>query len=178
MTTKEESWRQVVGFEGRYEVSDAGRLRSFLPIGRCWHGPRPPLDTPRMLRPVADQTGRLRVQLRKDGATHFREIHRLVAVAFLGAPPDGKPLAAHKDGNVANNSAENLYWASHTENRLDACRHGTAWRKYGDGVRGLVREAVMGGKAKKAVSREMGVSRTFVYEVLKGNPIQPSQRAA
>lgn len=54
-------------------------------------------------------------------------VHRLVAYAFHGAPPEGKPYACHKDGDRRNNAAENLYWGDADDNAQDAQRH-RQWR--------------------------------------------------
>ena len=65
------------------------------------------------------------VVLYVEGARRYRTVHRLVCEAFHGPPPEGKPLACHKDGDTLNNRADNLYWGSPEDNMQDALRHGT-----------------------------------------------------
>ncbi|AKL88362.1 HNH endonuclease [Gordonia phage GMA6] len=52
-------------------------------------------------------------------------VHRLVAEAFLGAPPSDKPLVLHRDGNPLNNKVTNLKYGTSSENRLDSVSHET-----------------------------------------------------
>lgn len=98
-----EIWRDVVGFEDSYQVSNTGRVKS----------------KSRVLKPVRITGGYLAVSL---GRNKQRTIHRLVAAAFFGSSPQ---MVLHKDGNRQNNSAENLYYGDGFDNAADAIRHGT-----------------------------------------------------
>jgi hypothetical protein len=91
-------WRDVIGFEGRYIVSDLGDVRSML--------------TGRYLRTRTDRDGYMLVTL--SGAT--RRVHRLVAEAFL-PNPEGLPEVDHRNHDRSENSASNLRWASVSTNR-------------------------------------------------------------
>jgi hypothetical protein len=106
-----ETWLPVPGYEGRYEVSDLGRVRSLLGPGR-------------IMRPVYNRQGYATVLLCLDGTQKRHSIHRLVCHAFHGAPFEGAQCA-HWDGQYANNRADNLRWATRSENTLDSIRHGT-----------------------------------------------------
>ncbi|WP_443063154.1 HNH endonuclease signature motif containing protein [Streptomyces sp. NBC_00483] len=66
-----------------------------------------------------------RVKLCVDGKEYTLRVHRLVALAFLGPAPDGKPCVLHGDGNQLNNHLWNLRWGSKSENMADCLRHGT-----------------------------------------------------
>lgn len=110
-----EYWRPVKGFEGLYEVSSAGQVRS-LPRGRsagC-----------AALRPGANRRGHLHVTLSAGNVQTTRYVHKLVAEAFIGPCPDGQEVR-HWDGNPANNTVGNLRYGTRAENLLDAVRHGT-----------------------------------------------------
>lgn len=112
----EEQWRDVVGWEGLYEVSNMGKVRSIdrtIEDGRRYKG--------RELKPWFNE-GRARVTL--PGKTKVK-IHRLVCEAFNGPPPEGKMFALHRNGNSLDNRAENLYWGDFKDNVADALRHGT-----------------------------------------------------
>lgn len=113
----------VRGYEGLYEVSNRGNVRSIY-RGR--------------------NTGRLLVQsinngypfvTLSNGKSLTRTVHRLVAEAFL-SNPDNKPTVNHKDGNRSNNSLENLEWATRSEQQIHAFHvlgtipHSTGKRKY------------------------------------------------
>ncbi|MCU1680914.1 MAG: hypothetical protein JWQ81_1653 [Amycolatopsis sp.] len=114
-----EVWRPVARYEGIYEVSDIGRVRSLERIGtfgRRW---------PSVLRRThINVTGYRALPLyRGDGGASHR-IHRLVCEAFHGTPLPGQ-VVRHLDGDCLNNCAENLTWGTFSENSRDAVRHRT-----------------------------------------------------
>lgn len=128
-----EVWREVPEFEGLYEVSNFGRLRS---VGR-WQLVSPSSKMPngfsRYLQskihkgnPYSDGNGKIRaivVGLRKDGRYHHRSIHDIVLTAFVGPRPHGY-YGCHKDDRPINNRLPNLYWGTPAENCADKIRHG------------------------------------------------------
>jgi len=102
MSSTEERWLPVVGYEGLYEVSDLGRVRSL----------RPPRGRPRVAKGGRTSRGYLAASLsdpRKRKATP-RPVHHLVLEAFVGPCPRGW-LCYHRDGDIANNRLDNLYWS-------------------------------------------------------------------
>jgi len=112
-----EEWRPVVGYEGLYEVSSHGRVRTLGGGKARTHG--------RILRATSGTTGYLRVALSAANVARTRKVHRLVAEAFLGAPPP-RAYVLHHDGNPQNNRVENLRYGDARQNLADAIRHG-AW---------------------------------------------------
>ena len=119
----EETWRTIPGYEGYYEVSSEGRVRSIprtLPDGRARKG--------KVLKQCTTKgNGRLKVTLARDGRSTNVKVHQLVAQAFLGSAPVGKTLVLHNDGNHLNNRARNLRWGNYSDNVRDSLTHGT-WR--------------------------------------------------
>ena len=109
----DEKWLPVTGFEG-YEVSDHGRVRSFLQRN----------NRGRVLKPARMKKGHLMVSLQTDDGSKMRPVHQLVLEAFVCPRPDGK-LALHRDGNPGNNTVENLYWGTYSDNIKDSVEHGT-----------------------------------------------------
>lgn len=110
-----EEWKDIPGFP-RYEASTKGRIRrAELPDGTpIFHA----------LKPYQDRkSGHLRVSVYRDKKQHRKGVHQLVALAFLGEPPAGKPLACHVDGDAGNCRPDNLYWGSHAENMRDMIKH-------------------------------------------------------
>ena len=106
-----EEWRSVVGFEGRYEVSNLGRVRSFVRYSR-WQ------QVPRLMKPRISSRGYFMVRLKYgDGSSKADVVHRLVALAFIDGYKEGY-VVNHKDENKLNNRVENLEWVSYRENTL------------------------------------------------------------
>lgn len=115
-----ESWRPVVGMEGLYEVSDAGRVRS-LPrqTASGVHGGG--------IRKLSlDTNGYLTVKLSRDGKPTNYRVHKLVTAAFLGPCPEGQEVR-HWDGDHANAALTNLLYGTRAENMADQRRHGRSY---------------------------------------------------
>ena len=102
-----EVWKDVCGYEGLYQVSNKGRVKSIYRYRK-------------VLKPQTSNSGYLRVDLFKDKARKQFSIHRLVAIAFL-PNPENKPEVNHKDECKTNNFLCNLEWVSRKENN----RYGT-----------------------------------------------------
>ncbi len=94
----EEIWKYIPGYEGIYQASNLGQIRSIL--------------RPRTLG------------LYEDGKQKRLSIHRLILETFIGPCPLGMECR-HLDGNPQNNKLNNLKWGTHSENSQDSIRHGT-----------------------------------------------------
>jgi len=119
VTATTPTWRPVVGWEGLYEVSDHGDVRSLDRVdrfGRHYAG--------RMLSPDTIKGGYLRVALAREGHVQRRQVHHLVLEAFVGPRPLGME-GCHGDGCPTNNRLSNLRWDTRPENALDTVRHRT-----------------------------------------------------
>ncbi len=110
-----ERWRDVVGYEGFYQVSDMGRVKRMVSI-KC--------KQERLRKPVKTRYGYLSVSLYKYNQENKMFIHRLVLMAFVG-PPRTDDVTRHLDGNSTNNNLTNLKWGTHKENTQDSIKHGT-----------------------------------------------------
>jgi hypothetical protein len=118
-----EIWRPVVGFEGYYEVSNLGVVRSVTRrISR--EGRQGDLTKQgQILQGFVTPKGYVRLQLVRDGQVKNCMIHRLVAEAFL-PNPENKPEVNHKDGNKQRNVVDNLEWMTSGENLQHAYDEG------------------------------------------------------
>lgn len=107
-----EIWRDVKDYEGKYEVSNLGRVRSlnYLHTGK-----------ERLLKKQLYKNGYEYVCLYKNGEEKKCKIHRLVAMAFI-PNPDGLPCVNHKDENPSNNVTSNLEWCTAAYNNAYGTR--------------------------------------------------------
>lgn len=122
-------FRPVVGYEGLYEVSDQGDVRSLdrvVHLKNRWGFVAPRQLKGRVLTPCKCSNGYLKVTFESGGKQHL--VHRLVAQAFV--PGDVSLQVNHRNGNRADNRAENLEWLScsdnhrHSYQELDRKEHG------------------------------------------------------
>ena len=130
-----EVWRDVVGYEGWYQVSDFGRMKSIR--RRVSQGDHFVTVQERILKTPVDTYGYPSVSLRKSGVAKGKKVHRLVLEVFVGLPPFSKAQCCHGDGIRTNNRIENLRWGSQKENSADMVRHGNAREQpvqRGDGI--------------------------------------------
>ena len=117
-----EQWKPIPGYEGYYEVSDSGRVRS---VDRV----HPYKNTSRRVRGqiIADakqKNGYRMVVLWRDGRPKGHLVHRLVLTAFDRNPEPGEE-ACHENNQRDDNRVENLRWGTSTDNKIDQVRHGT-----------------------------------------------------
>ena len=115
-------WRDVVGYEGIYEVSSSGGVRSLTRKSRNQWGEFTLAG--KSLSPGINSQGRPVVVLRRDGKGKTWLVHRLVAMAFLGPCPPGY-VVCHNNGDRLDNRVENLRWDSRSANAFDSIKHGT-----------------------------------------------------
>lgn len=103
-------WRPIPGFS-RYEASDDGRIRKAGSLAP--------------MKQTINDRGRYVIGVTADdGIAQSRYVHRLIALAFHGAPQDDE-VVCHSNGDSADNRASNLRWDTASGNQLDAVRHGT-----------------------------------------------------
>ncbi len=150
-----ERWLAVPGFEGLYEVSDQGRVRS----------------RERLLRPSRQKRGHMLAHL---GSSAQRYVHRLVLEAFVGPAPKGMECR-HLNGDPADNRLENLAWGTRFENFADRTRLGEHNAPRGtlqphavlneDKVRMIRREAAQG-RTQAKIGAEFGVGQSHVSMIV------------
>lgn len=110
-----EQWKDIKGYEGSYQVSTLGNVKSLS--REMYNGQNYYMSKERILRPrtAKDKSHYASVMLRKNGCSRTIAIHRLVAEAFIPRIP-GKNYVNHKDENKLNNNVENLEWVTPKEN--------------------------------------------------------------
>lgn len=163
-----ETWRPVVGYEGLYEVSDLGRVRSLHHWGGGKRGG--------LLRPaITGEYPRMCVALCKGGKHRTRLVHHLVLEAFVGPCPDGME-ALHGPGRGLNNSLANLSWGTKNQNQgPDKVRDGThtrgerAWKvKLTEAEVADCRRRYAAGESIAQIASVYGLSRQGMGSVIRG----------
>ena len=113
---EQEVWKDVVGFEGLYQVSNLGRVKSLQSTCNRWKAGR-------IRKPVDNRHGYLSINLSRDGriVKARQYVHRLVAEAFVpNDDPINKTEVNHLNEDRSDNRAENLEWTTHADN----CNYG------------------------------------------------------
>ena len=114
MFSKKEIWKDIIGYEGLYQVSDLGNIKSLSRI-KFVNGKYPIITKDKILKFKTDKDGYELVGLYKNGVESKKRVHRLVAVAFIPNPKN-KPDVNHKNGIKKDNRASELEWCTKKEN--------------------------------------------------------------
>lgn len=166
-----EQWKPIDGYEGYYEVSDMGRVRSIDRVVTR-SGSIPVMRKGRILRP-GKGNGYSFVTLQKNGRSERRKISRLVCHAFNGNGDHIRNEVAHSDGDRSNDRACNLRWASRRENELDKISHGTIMAGEKHGMAKINEKTVADirhtrqklGLSYLDLSKRFGISKSQVYRI-------------
>lgn len=146
-----EEWKDIVGYEGLYQVSTLGRVKSFHKG-----------NTPRLLKPHRCSNEYLMVQLSKDGLVTHMLIHRLVAQAFIDNPCN-YPQVNHKDEDVTNNRVDNLEWCTAKYNS----NYGTHNQRLSESKKGWhPSEEVIEGMRQRMIERHKNTPHPMRKKVL------------
>lgn len=172
---EEEIWKDIPGFEGRYQASNQGRVRS---LSRKVTGKNPYMNKPfirtvkgRILKPARyAKSGHVSVVL--GHGENGSPIHQLVMLAFVGPKPNGKEVL-HRNVDPTDNRLTNLHYGSRSENIIDVYYQGKKWRKLSvDDVINIRQELLRGVSCKELAQRygvaigtisNIKVGRTFVW---------------
>ncbi|MCG7607124.1 NUMOD4 motif-containing HNH endonuclease [Mycobacterium sp. CnD-18-1] len=115
----DETWLPIEGYEGCYEVSDHGRVKSLERLNSIGA----PVSE-RILKPMlAGRPKYCTVALHKDGVRNVRKVHHLVLEAFVGGRPEGM-MCLHDNDIPTDNRLENLSWGTGSDNQYDSVRNG------------------------------------------------------
>ena len=152
-----EEWRPVPGYEGIYEVSDLGNVRSKR------YG---------TLKPIPLPNGYLRVHLCNKGSKRIKTVHRIVALAFL-PNPNNYPCINHKDENRANNNVDNLEWCTYKHNNDYGTRRAKVLEYWKPKMRRVAQWDMNGNLIKvfpgvNQAARDTGLTRAAIHRRLRG----------
>jgi len=146
-----EEWRDIKGYEGLYQVSNVGNVRSLRFINNAVNKEQVKIRK----KNYSKIHNRYYIDLVKDGVRKHITIHRLVAEAFI-PNPNNYPVINHIDGNPCNNNVSNLEWCTYSHNSKHAYDMG------------LVPKLIeMNNNAKKRIVRDDGKMYSCAYECAK-----------
>ena len=159
-----ESWKYIPGYEGAYQISTEGRVRSvdrYDKIGRLHKG--------RELSAVSQMNGYKYVTLYMDGKQNHVLVHRAVAGAFIDNP-EKLPEVNHINENKADNSVGNLEWCTHVQNHNYGSGHKRSAEKQGKRV---IQYDVGGNVVNvfpsiREAARHIGRGHKDIYNVCRG----------
>jgi hypothetical protein len=161
--TNSETWKAIHGFEGLYEVSDAGRVRS-IP-----HATKRGIRGGKLKSLRLDKDGYLILDLWVGYGQFTRKVHRLVLETFVGECPKGHEACHYPDRDKRNNTLANLRWDTSSENKIDAVKHGTHSRlKFSRQDVLKIRSMRDAGTTHRKIAEEIGCSKGYVEKVLYG----------
>ena len=150
-------WKLVHNTEKCYEVSDGGKVRN----ARNKYVLSPMLQGRKGNQYEA-------VLMCYSGAQRKAAVHRLVAEAFHGPPPAGKPLVLHKDGDRRNNRPSNLYWGDQKDNMRDARKHHQHKHKLTLRQVERVRHLRANGIPGRTLAKKFKISEQYVSDIHNG----------
>ena len=161
----EEIWKDIKGFEGRYQVSNLGNVRSLGRRVRCGRNATREIKG-RVLKPAGSKKDpHLTVTLGHGARGSL--VHQLVARVFLGPCPPGQEVR-HLDGNPLNNRLDNLAYGTRAENILDVLRVGKAWRKLTAEQAHEIRQRLQKGEKGASLAKEYGVGQACISAIKNG----------
>jgi hypothetical protein len=153
-----EQWLDVVGFEGIYEVSNHGNIRS--------------VKSGQLKKITEDKkTNRPFLNLWKNNKQTVVRVHKLVLEAFVGKCPEGME-GCHNDGNSFNNHIDNLRWDTHKSNIHDRIKHGTSNRGERCGTAKLTLDQVRAirkdDRLQRLIAKDFGIAESMVSRIKNG----------
>ena len=154
-----EIWKDIVGYEGCYQVSNLGRVKSLFYNIK---------GIEKILKPVKCTNGYLSIHLHKAGKRKCYLSHRLVAEAFI-PNPDSLPQVNHKDENITNNIADNLEWCSPKYNANFGSRNKRVAEKLSKKICCIETNRIFNSitQAAKELGLKKGIFQQFVEEYKK-----------
>lgn len=176
-SVEQEVWKPVAGYEGSFEVSSHGQVRSLDKVspqksakGKIYQCSR----KGRQLKLELDTKGYFRIHFTSVGIRRSYGVHQLVALAFIGSKPGGNYVVNHKDGNPKNNHVNNLEWVTHKENAQHALATGLTprgekcpWAKLTEENIRQIKLLWMNGNKCQKIAQIIGLDRKYVTEILR-----------
>lgn len=165
-----EIWKDVLGYEGIYQVSNKGNVKSLQRLVYSKNGSYRTVKGS-YISLVVNNKGYFKIILHFKGLRTHVVAHRLVAIAFI-PNPENKPQVNHKDGNKLNNNDWNLEWNTSLENVKHSWNNGLSKHLYGEKGRNSkltdkdILEIRKSNKSRKELSNYFNVSYMNIVSIL------------
>lgn len=171
-----EIWVPIKGYDGIYEISNIGNVKS---LPKKWVSGHSTVrsHTGKIIKPTNNQHGYLYVSLSNGEFKKTFKIHRLVAMAFI-PQIENKNIVNHKNGIKTDNSVDNLEWVNSSENMIHAVKTGLTnprkgvksnLSKLNDEIVKQIREIYFGKKiTQKEIAVMYGINQSNVSHIIKG----------
>lgn len=161
----QEIWKPIPGYEGLYDVSNYGRVKSHPKEIKLWHGS----SFTRHIEfiKLKNQDGYIKARLYKNRQQKSHSVHRLVMLAFIG---ESKLDVNHIDGNPSNNKLTNLEYCTRSENIRHAYRNNLIPIKKGIVTYSKNVQCLCTGRTMivKDAARWLGINYSYLIAMLKG----------
>lgn len=166
----EEIWKDIAGFEGKYQISNLARVKSLNRVVIRGNGV-PQTIKERILKTCLNPSGYEHAVVQNGVKTKHLSVHRLVAIAFIDNPK-GKKYINHIDGVKTNNQISNLEWVTRSENELHAHRIGLKDSRGEKASRSKLTESqvfeireLRGKETGRAVADNYGVQHACIFAI-------------
>lgn len=163
---KNEIWKDAVGYESLYQISDSGRVKSIKRLNYdintksyVW------IFKENLLKPLINKKGYYTCVLYKNKKGKRIPIHRLVALAFI-PNPNNKPQVNHINGNKLDNSFGNLEWVTNQENAFHAAKNNLFYKKFVPNDVKLIRKMRKNGHTYKSIAREFNSEAKHIWRIV------------
>lgn len=156
-----EIWKDIPEYEGLYQVSNLGRIKSLERFIYKGHH-----NTEKILKQTKCKNGYYYVSLCKDKKVKIIQVHRLVAITFLNNP-DNLQIINHIDGNKENNNINNLEWCSYSHNEKEAYKIGLK-KTIRTNQYDLNNNYIKTFSSRAEASKKTGVAESDIWRVCKG----------
>ncbi len=168
-----EVWKDIVDYEGSYQVSNLGRIKSLYRKVRHKNNSLRTLKE-RILKPGKTTKGYMQVMLHKDGKGKQSKVHRVVAIAFI-KNTESKPQVNHINGIKTDNHVDNLEWCTQSENMVHSIENGLKDYKFMTGENNMnthlsfkdVSEIRKSNKCVAGLAKEYNVSKPTIRSIIQ-----------
>lgn len=162
LSLPDEQWKWVVGFEGAYEVSNFGRVRTYRASALA-----EVTDVPHaLLRGSPHKAGYQYFRIwGSDGKVHKLYLHDMILTAFVGPRPMPKHEARHLNGRASDTRLDNLAWGTRQENIDDIRRHGTRKTRFTEDQIREIKRRLAAKEHQRKIAKDFGVKQGYIANI-------------